>query len=69
MRKKKMAAVRAQERNKCTTSLVFAPVYGVTSTGTYPDTQRWMRLVDEHKSCAIRKMYRVAKYPIPRRIV
>jgi hypothetical protein len=33
------------------------PVYGVASTGTYPDMHRRMRLVDEHKSGAIWRIY------------
>jgi len=37
--------LRAQARNNPTTLLVFVSVYGVTSTGTYPDMHRWMCLV------------------------
>ena len=44
---------RAQARNNSTTLPVFAPVYGVASTGTYPDMHRRMCLVDEHKYGAI----------------
>jgi hypothetical protein len=33
--------------------LVFAPVFGDTSTGTYPDAHRRMCLEDEPKSGAI----------------
>jgi hypothetical protein len=45
--------VRAQARNNSTTLLVFAPVYGVAPTGTYPDMHRRIRFVDEPKSGAI----------------
>jgi hypothetical protein len=49
--------LRSQEKNKSTILLVFAPVYGVASTGAYPDMHRRMRLVDEHKSGAIWWIY------------
>jgi hypothetical protein len=43
-----------QARNKYTTLSVFAPVYGVPSTGPYPeDMHRRMGLVNEPKSGAI----------------
>jgi hypothetical protein len=45
--------LRAQARNISTTLLVFVPVCGVTSTGTYPDMHRRMCLADEPKSGAI----------------
>jgi hypothetical protein len=40
-------------RKKIHILLVFWPVYGVASTGTYLDMRRWMRLVDDPKSGAI----------------
>jgi hypothetical protein len=49
--------LKALEENNSPTLLVFTPVYGVTSTGTYPDMHRRMRLVDEHKSGAIWWIY------------
>ena len=48
-----MQSVRAQEKNKPTALLVFAPVLSVASTGTYPDMRQWMCLVDEPKFGAI----------------
>jgi hypothetical protein len=44
----RLKALRVQARNNSPTLLDFAPAYGVTSTGTYPDMHRRMCLVDEH---------------------
>jgi hypothetical protein len=50
-----------QKRNNSPTLLAFAPVFGVTSTGTYPenapDMHRRMYLEDEPNSGAIRGNY------------